>query len=190
VRSEPLVVRASAGAVESGGGSRGAIEVVGRDIRFLETEVPRFAEPRGAWTSARPWLWALAIPVFGVVGSWGWETRRRRLGSDRAGVRRSRAARRARGRLKEARETGLAAQAAAAGSALRGYIADRFDLAEAGLTPEGIRGALAERGVSADPLLDLLERTDAARYAPVQPAGAGWVEDALTMIDELEHSVR
>ena len=114
--------------------------------------------------------------------------RRRRQGADRAGRRRALAARRARARLKAARGRNGSEQAAVAGDALRGYIADRFDLPEAGLTPDAVGGVLREHGTDDSVCLDLLERIGAARYAPLPPGAAGWLEETERVLESLERS--
>jgi hypothetical protein len=98
------------------------------------------------------------------------------------------AARRARTRLKAARGRNGTEQAAAAGDALRGYLADRFDLPEAGLTPDMVGVVLRERGMEDAACLDLLERIGAARYAPLPPGAAGWVEETERVLESLERS--
>ena len=187
-RSEPLTVHATAGAADGPGSARGAIEVVGRDIRFIETEVPRFTSARGAWGAARSWLAFLPAPFLGYLGIRAWDARRRRQGGDRVGRRRALAARRARSRLRAARGRASSDQAAVAGDALRGYLADRFDLPEAGLTPDTVGSVLRDHGIEESACLELLERINAARYAPLAPGAAGWLEDAARLLDSLERA--
>ena len=74
------------------------------------------------------------------------------------------------------------------GDVLRTYLADRYDLSPAGLTSDVVANRLSEEGTNPEPWLALLERSDAARYAP--PASravtAEWTGEAERLIDALE----
>jgi hypothetical protein len=185
----PVTVRPGvAGAPGATAGPRSDIELVGRDIRFLETSVPAFAPRGGVWDSARAWLFLLPVPALAYAGMWWWERRRERLGRDVGLRRRLRAARHARAALKRARAIQGADRATEAAEAVRGYVADRFNLPTAGLLPEDIATAL--RGVGLDPaaILTFLDRCDAARYAPGAERGADgdWLAEAGRWIATLE----
>ncbi len=187
----PVTVKAGAAAAPGmSAGPRGDIELVGRDIRFLETAVPSFTRRGGVWDSARAWLFLLPIPALAYLGMWWWERQRERLGRDVGLRRRLRAARHARAALKRARTIQGTERASKAAEAVRGYVADRFNLPTAGLLPEDIAASM--RGVEIDSaaLLAFLDRCDAARYAPGAPVGGDgdWLAEAARWIDTLEAS--
>jgi oxygen tolerance protein BatD len=185
--SQPITIHSTASAVTAPGSARSGIEVVGHDIRFIETDVPHFSTRTEPWTAAKPWLRLLPLPLLGYLGVWTWEERRRRQDAHASEGRRSRAARRARARLKKERgETGQIAERV--GEVLRSYLADRYNLPPAGITPDLVEARLGEEGADPEPWLALLERTDAARYAPPasRATAAEWTEEAVRLIDAVE----
>ena len=162
---------------------------MGRDILFIETDLPAFVREGKDWENMLALLAFLPVPVFGFAGFWFWERRHRRLGSDVALRRRLRAAREARAVLKragQASDTG--SHAAGAGEALRTYLADRYNLPRAGLTPENVAAHLRADGVDPDPIQAFLDRSDAARFAPgaVNGDADNWLESARSRIDSLD----
>lgn len=185
--SQPISIHSAAGAPAAPGSARSGIEVVGHDIRFIETDVPRFTTHSDPWSAAKPWLLLLPLPVLGYLGLWGWEERRRQFQTQGARRRRSQAARRARARLRDGHGD-ASAVAERVGDVLRTYLADRYDLPAAGLTPDVVVARLSEEGADPEPWVSLLERSDAARYAP--PASravtAEWTRDAERLIATLE----
>jgi len=184
---QPITIHSAAGAPTSPGTARSGIEVVGHDIRFIETDRPHFSTRTDPWSAAKPWLLLLPLPVLGFLGVWGWEERRRQLEAHGSRRRRSQAARRARARLRDGRDETMAV-AERVGDVLRTYLADRYDLSPAGLTSDVVANRLSEEGANPEPWLALLERSDAARYAP--PASravtAEWTGEAERLIDALE----
>jgi hypothetical protein len=191
LESDPVQVQAEAGSGPAGalpGGTRGDIEVLGRDIRFIETRTPDFVAVGGVWNRARMWMLLMPFPALAYAGLWGWERRRRRLGADTALRRRVQAARRARTALREAERLGATAQPNRAAQAIRGYVADRFNLPAAGLTRDRIDRAL-EAVPFREEILDFLDRADAAEYAPSGTSGGdSWVTEAVEWIRRLEET--
>lgn len=173
-------------AVTPGGGlgsaARGAVEVVGQDIRFIHTGPTAF-RGRGErpWDSPLFWLLQL-LPVGVVVGTLALERHRRRLESDEGFARGLRSGREAGRRLREARRLlpgSDPAFFAEVASAVKGYAADRLNRSAAGLTHEDLRLLLAARNVRPERIervLRLLESCDMARYAP---SSAGLERTAL-----------
>lgn len=168
--------------------SRGGIEVVGNDIRFIETEVPSFASISQGTRSALWWFSLLPVSGLAYGGLWVAERRRRRLGSDVALRRRSKAAKAARKALNAAREESqLEARASQVALALRGYLADRWNVQAAGLTGDDIAARLGESSIDGTDLVSLLERCDAAQFAPGAVGSADDLhQQALTWVDTLE----
>ncbi len=188
--SDPITLTVTPGGASATepGGARSDIEVVGRDIRYIETDPPAFSSAGSPWRRAGAWLLLLPLPALVYAGAWWWDRRERRLGRDTALRRRLGAAREARAALKRAAAEPAPERPARAAEALRHYLADRYNLPRAGLTPEQVEAALREDGVDPAPVLAFLERCDAARYAPGGAAAAA--EDApaeaRTRVDELE----
>jgi hypothetical protein len=186
LRTQPVTIEAAPG---SGTGSavRGDIELLGRDIRFIETDVPSFRPVGSTWRRARLWLFLLSLPTLAYAGVWWWERRRRRLGANRVLRRRQGAARAARAVLKGAGRAAGGDRAAEAGRALRIYLADRYDLPRAGLTPDTIAPCLEREGIEGAPVLDQLAACDAARYAPGESdARRDWTAEVDGWIRRLE----
>jgi BatD DUF11 like domain len=184
---QPITIHSAAGASAAPGTVRSGIEVVGHDIRFIETDVPRFSGRTDPWSAAKPWLLLLPVPVLGYFGVLGWGERNRRLNAHAPRRRRSQAARRARARLRDGRgDSGAVAERV--GDVLRTYLADRYDLPSAGLTPDVMVARLREDGADPEPWLALLERSDAARYAPPasRAVAAEWTDEAQRLIETLE----
>jgi hypothetical protein len=189
LRSAPFDVTVTAGTgMEEGLPSvRGDIEVLGRDIRFIETEVPAFREMTGSLAAMRLWLLLLVLPALGHLGTWFWVRHRRRLGSDVAYRRRRNALRHARGVLARAGRAPAGERADLSGEAVRGYVADRFNLSRAGLTLTDVDRSLRGCGEDPGPVLRFLERSDAARYAPGSPDGTtDWAGEAARLLAALE----
>jgi hypothetical protein len=133
------------------------------------------------------WLFLLPAPALAYGGLWWWERRRRALGANRERYRRRHAARTARGILKEARAAGAGERAVEAGRALRVYLADRYGLPRAGVTPGAIAAGLGGDGIEAEPVLAQLDACDAARYAPGGTDGdRDWVGEVDGWIQRLE----
>jgi hypothetical protein len=179
----------------AGGGGRGAIEVVGQDIRYLKTELGRVsAAGRRPWDGALFWLFQL-LPVGLMVTALVHERHRRRLTDDVGFARQVRSGREATRRLKRANDLaaanddGLFAELSAA---LLGYVADRSNRAAAGLTHDELRRLLAAKripGEVAGRLVAFLESCDMARFAPAA-AGASdrrrLLDEAAALIEELK----
>jgi hypothetical protein len=109
-----------------------------------------------------------------LLGALGLRRHRDRLQGDVAYARGRRAGRVAKRRLAEARllvEGGDSrAFFAEVANALRGFVADRLNVAEAGMQIAELRMKLADRGVSTEVTSDFLrclEQCDRQRYAPV-----------------------
>ena len=171
------------------GRRRSDIELVGRDIRFIETDLPAFQPVSLGAGGLLRWLLFLPAPMLGYAGVWIWDRRRRRLGGDVALQRRSRAAKHARARLKNAAAGDPALRAEAAAEAVRGYCGDRWNLATAGLTGDRLRETLGSTGVQTGELIAFLETCDAVRFAPgLTPKDGDLLGTARDWIDRLEKS--
>ena len=166
VTGDAVALRAEAGAVPS------AVEPIREEIRFIHIGTPDFRRTGVPLHSTAGFWIVLLLPVAAVVGAAAVRRHRDRIEGDVAYARVRRARRMARKRL--ARAKGLAAgdprdfYAEVAG-ALQGFLADKLNLAEAGLVREEAGGLARRRGVSGETLQRLfacLDDCDLQRFAP------------------------
>ena len=175
LEAEPIAIH-SEGRVEeeevSYGLSRRDIEAVGEDIRHIKPDVETLAAH--TMLHERAWFWSVqgALPI-AFVALLLWQRHQRRLQGDVAYARQRRAKGQASRRL--ARADALLKGGSEAEfygevrAAVLEFVADRLNLAAAGLTLEVCAAALAEQQVEAETiaaLRDLLTRCDFARFAP------------------------
>lgn len=150
-----------------------APETLGRDIVYIKERLGPLRPIgrtwyRGLWW----WLWCLGAIGFLTVSE-GLRRRYRRLVTDPAAARASKAMRRASARLQQARQFKQRSQVPACYEevfkALQGYVGDRFNVPSAGLTKAELEQHLRPRGIQEDLIRELAEcfdRCDAARFAP------------------------
>jgi len=177
--TQPIEVTVSGDAVAGpliAGRSRGGIEQLREDIRFIRIAQPKFRRRGGSLFSEAGFWLVLLVPVVAVGGAWGLRRHRDRLVGDVAYARRRRAGRLAKKRLSRARSLRSPDTHrefyAEVGRALQGFIADRFNLAEAGLIKDDVHSQFSARGVSAevaDEYLACIDVCDRQRFAPSQP---------------------
>lgn len=178
--SEPLAIEVTGEALEGpviAGRARSGIEQLREDIRFIHIAAPSF-RPIGRSLFAGPGFWiVLLVPLLTVGGALAHRRHRDRLEGDVAYARHRRARRMAKKRLAHARSlrsTGAQREFyAEVGRALEGFLADKLNLAEAGLISEEVRARLKARGISDEALneyLACIETCDRQRFAPVEAA--------------------
>lgn len=198
-RSDRMPLTITPGAVTAGGamggGGRGAIEVVGQDVRFLRPELLSVtSRHQRLWDGPLFWLFQL-LPI-GLIGfALIHERRRRRLDGDIGFARQIRSGREATRRLKTARllatrgDDGLFAELS---MAVTGYAADRLNRSAAGMTQDDLRGLLAARGINnelIEALVRFLESCDMARFAPAAAGSADrqrLLSEAASLIENLK----
>ena len=175
LESAPIAIHSEGSVEEEGvsyGLSRRDIEAVGEDIRYIKPD----AEALVAATMLHKsyWFWTLqgALPL-AFLALLVWQRHQRRLQGDVAYARQRRAKGEAGRRLARADallEAGSEAEFyGEIRAALLEFIADRLNLAAAGLTIEVCADALAAHQVEDETiagLRDLLTRCDFARFAP------------------------
>ncbi len=173
--SAPIVIHSEGSVEEEGvsyGLSRRDIEAVGEDIRYIKPDI----EALGAAFMLHQsyWFWTLqGVLPLAFLALLVWQRHQRRLQGDVAYARQRRAKGEAGHRLARA-EALLAAGTEAefygeVRAAVLEFVADRLNLAAAGLTIEVCAEVLAAHQVEAetiDALRDLLTRCDFARFAP------------------------
>ena len=173
-RSQPLeiTVTGEASAGEGAGAVPTAVETLREEIRFIQIGAPRLRRADVSLFSMGAFWVVLLLPLVAVGGAVVLRRHRDRLEGDLAYARVRRANRTARKRLARAR--GLASgdprefHAEVAG-ALQGLLADKLNIAEAGMVREEAGRIAARRGVSAETLARLfacLDDCDRQRFAP------------------------
>lgn len=180
---------------------RAGVEELRTDIRFIQLGSPVLVLANRT-LFAHPLFWVvLLVPLAAVGGAAGVRRHRDRLHGDVAYARSRRAARLARKRVAEARKLvageDVRAFYAEAGRALEGFLADKLNIAAAGMIRDEVRDRLATMGIApeaAEPYLECLEECDRQRFAPPTASPEerarflGEVESAMT--DMAEHLAR
>ena len=175
LKSAPITIHSEGSLEEEGvsyGLSRRDIEAVGEDIRYIKPDVEALVA--GTTLHASYWFWTLqgTLPLafFALLL---WQRHQRRLQGDVAYARQRRAKGEAGRRLARAEallQTGTEAEFySEVRAAVLEFVADRLNLAAAGLTIEVCAEALTARQVEDETiagLRDLLTRCDFARFAP------------------------
>lgn len=196
----PLVVTGTVADGPSAAGARGGVTELRRDIRFIRLGDGDL-RPVGGGLLESTSFWAfLLLPLLAVAGALGLRRHQDRLELDVAYARGRRAGRVARKRLAESRRLAQGddprAFYAEVARALRGFVADRMNTAEAGLQVTDLPGALAGRGVedaTAHELVECLEYCDRQRFAPPtsEPAErARFVDRASSLMTALDREMR
>ncbi len=172
-------------------GVRAGIETLREDIRFIRIGDPRFTRV-GRSVFDEPGFWIVALlPLVAAAGALGVRRHFDRLEGDVAYARGRRAGRTARKRLQKARsltEGDPNEFYAEVARAVRGFLADKLNVAEAGFLTEEVADVLQRRGVSEDVLReygDCLAMCDRARFAP---PGSG-VEEREAMLERAARSI-
>ena len=171
--SEPLRLEVTGDAIIGVPIGRAGVETLREDIRFIRIGPPSLGALGGSLVDA-PGFWIIALlPLVALLGALGLRTHWDRLEGDVAYARGRRAVRIAKKRLGEARRVMAEGDARAFYSeverALRGFLADKLNVAEAGFMSEVAEAELRRRGVSeADTkeYFDCLGECDRARFAP------------------------
>lgn len=173
-RSQPLevAVAGDAAAIEGPGAVPSAVETIREEIRFIHIGTPRFVRTDLPLYATGVFWVILLLPVVAAGGALALRRHRDRLEGDVAYARVRRASRMAKKRLARAR--GLAGgdprefYAEVAGS-LQGLLADKLNIAEAGMVREEAGRIAARRGASPQTLERLftcLDDCDRQRFAP------------------------
>ena len=179
LNSEPIAIHVGPGSgnasARSSRPSKETVEMLDHDIRYLRTGDPGLREKDRFLYGSWAYISGMAAPVVALLLFMGWRRQREARAQDVTGQRRRRADRVARKRLKEAEQALTSNDReqfyAAMTKALQGYLADRFGLGVAEITPEVIATRLADRaddGELARSISDLIATCEMARYAPIE----------------------
>lgn len=191
------VTGVAADAPPGAGRVRAGVEELRTDIRFIQLGSPALVLANRT-LFAHPLFWiTLVVPLAAVGGAAGLRRHRDRLHGDVAYARSRRAAKVAGKRLAEARKLAdgedVRAFYAEVGHALEGFLADKLNIAAAGMIRDEVRDRLAARNVAteaAEPCLECLEECDRQRFAPPTASAEerarflGQVESAMAAMAE------
>ncbi len=180
VRSDPtpIVVTGTAGPLAEIATNASGLPV--DDIAPLKLEGVRWVAAVRTPIYRQPWPYVLAVlPLLGLLGAVLWTRHTQRLATDLEFARKRRAHPLARKHLRRAEELLHSGNAAPfyeeLERAVLGFIGNRLNISELGLTRSQLQARLARAGIGGETLSSLaalLEDCDRARFAPVPPAEA------------------
>ncbi len=171
--SEPLRLEVTGDPVLAVPGGRAGVETLREDIRFIQIGPPSLGVLGDSLADA-PGFWIVALlPLVALLGALGLRRHWDRLEGDVAYARGRRAGRVAKKRLGHARalmaERDVRAFYAEVERALRGFLADKLNIAEAGFMSDVAEAELRRRGVppvAVKKYFGCLGECDRARFAP------------------------
>lgn len=152
---------------------RSDITQSGAGIRFIKPD-STFLEDYGTPLYRKRWAMALLVPpLLAIILAFAVAKRRERLANDPAYARLLNAAKNARLKLAEAEKTQDAREFySILDQALRGYLADRWDIPAPSVTQEVARERLGGNNGALEKVIGLMDKLEAARYSPiVSPEG-------------------
>lgn len=199
--TDPLELTVSGTVLESPGSlGRGGVAQLREDIRFIRLGPLELRRVGGSLVESSSFWLLLLLPLVAMGGATMLRRHRDRLEGDVAYARGRRAGRVARKRLAQARELlkseDVRAFYAEVARALRGLVADRLNLAEAGLQTAELDAALATTGIAGElrrDLVDCLEECDRQRFAPPSADTAArerFLDRAGDVMTRLDRAVR
>jgi len=195
--SQPLRLDVTGDAIIGAPASRAGVETLREDIRFIRIGPPGLGTVGGSLGDA-PGFWIVALlPLVALTGALGLRRHWDRLEGDVAYARGRRAGRVAKKRLGQARvvmrEGDTRAFYAEVERALRGFLADKLNIAEAGFMSQVAEAELRSRGVPVAATRDYLAclgECDRARFAPPSTSAEeksgflGRAAEAMTAVQE------
>ena len=195
--SEPLRLDVTGDPVIGAPIGRAGVETLREDIRFIQIGPPNLGVLGGSLADAAGfWIVAL-LPLVALLGALGLRKHWDRLEGDVAYARGRRAGRVAKKRLGQARvvmsEGDARAFYAEVERALRGFLADKLNVAEAGFMSQVAEAELSRRGVpvaATRNYMACLGECDRARFAPPSSSAEeksgflGRAAEAMTAVQE------
>lgn len=197
--SDPLALEVTGDAPLTGVTIRTGVETLREDIRFIRLD-PQLRPVGGPLTDhAAFWIVAL-LPLVAAAGALALRRHQDRLAGDVAWARGRSARRVARKRLAQARSLAdgedVRAFYAEVGRALQGFLADKLNVAAAGLMVREASREMEQRGVdpeAAREFVSCLELCDRQRFAPSPDAAqerAGFLKRAASIMTRLDQELR
>ncbi|HDI51047.1 MAG TPA: protein BatD [Bacteroidetes bacterium] len=152
--------------------SKEEVKLVGKDIRFIKMNSPKFFR-KNVYFNSSFLLIIFILPLFAVAGALGYRYRANKLAVNVAYARSQRANRIAKSRLRRAEKL-LAVESqkeyyAEIFRALLGFVADKFNLPAAGVMTDQIAELLSSKGINDEIIrqyLECLQTCDYQRFAP------------------------
>ncbi len=214
LRSEPIELRIEQGAAVANpsmaGVSRGDVQVLSEDIRFIKVTDPGLRRGAGYVYDSTLFLFMLALPLLIVGGLVVYSQRREAIMLDTVGYKRRRAMKVAKRGLAQAEE--LLAKTRGRGGAVTAdqktafyaeiaralwkYLGDKLNIPPADLSIDRVLQSLTTSSVNGNVsamLKELLELCEMARFAPTNVSDAMMQKsfaEAKNIIVELERTVR
>jgi hypothetical protein len=199
--TSPLPLTVTGEALEgTSGGVRGGVANLREDIRFIHLGTNGLRKTDGSPFYRWPFWVLLLLPGVAVLGSLAVRSHQDRLVRDPAFARQRRAGRVAKKRLARAR--GMAGGNASrefyaeVARALRGLVADKLNMAEAGMQLREMTRTLSERGASREVIREItecLEHCDRQRFAPPETdvrEEARFLDRVARVMTDLNREVR
>jgi hypothetical protein len=150
------------------------IKLLGQDIRFIKTDIPRLVNQEQDWYQRGLFYVLLIVPLLVIGAAYGYKHYHKKYGSDERYIRKKKAKKLSRTHLKTTHDLMNRGEAkefyAAISTTLRQYLGNKLNLPPAGITGEEIGQELVEQGLdeeTATLLKQCLADCDFARFAPV-----------------------
>lgn len=169
------------------------IKLIGKDIRFIKTDVNNLEEHGRYWHQSGLFQGSLLLPIVCVAAAWGYKRHRKKYACDTRYLRRKQANKLSKQRLKDARallDHGDAkAFYAAISNALRQYLGDKLNVPSAAIVGYEAGKILREHGLNEEVVQRLIRCLDTCDYARFAPVGADRDEMQRTL-QEVEVIIR
>ncbi len=199
----PIVVRVSQGrapvAAVPLAASKEDVELIGQDIRFIQTRLPEFERIGTAFHKSWAFWTVLFGPLLALVSAFAYRRHLDRLSSDVAYARSRKANRMALKRLRHAHKVLLTGDAkrfySEVARALMGFIGDKLNVEPAGLITDEVDALLRARGIKEETIgryLECLRTCDFKRFAPAESDNgemSAFFELARKAIIELDREI-
>jgi hypothetical protein len=192
LRTDPLTLEVGASAAVAGGGSgvtsRGAVQVLRQDIRFLKPVPEELGRSSKPFYRSGLFFATLLLPFLWNVGLVAYRLKRQSETAQAGLYRRRRAQRVAQQGLKQARKLARAESGdfyEETAASLYRYVADKLGVSPSGLTTQSIGSVLEERQVPESIRSDFIAAIEACEFARFTP-GERSREDMEVLLDQAE----
>jgi tetratricopeptide (TPR) repeat protein len=172
------------------------IKLLGQDIRFIKTDIPRLVNQGTYWYQSGVFLTLLILPLLLIGSAYGYKQYHQKYGNDERYLRKKKAKKLSQTHLKTAHTLMNRGESkefyAAISTALRQYLGNKFNLSPAGIMGSEISQELVTQGLDEDTanlLTQCLADCDFARFAPVGSSVGemhAMLRNAETIIERVE----
>jgi hypothetical protein len=191
--TDEIVLNAQPGELAQGAGgpgTRGPVQILGRDIRYIKPDLQAVRIGRGYLYQNHGFQALQILPAIALLLAFVYQKQRQRIETDIAYARARRAKALASSRLKEAyallSKGELPLVPSAIARAIAEYAGDRMNVSAAGLTLDRILDGLQGKGVSEEVLCRFkacIEQCDLARFA-ARPVDEAAIREMLRLAGE------